>query len=83
MTFGQPRIGNAAFATYYSKLVPFTTRVTNEHDMVPHLPPYFYLFPGKTYHHFPREVIADVFSCLAEVRVVSYLTSFQPALLAW
>ncbi|KAL8100333.1 lipase-like [Apium graveolens] len=56
MTFGQPRIGNAAFASYYSELVPHTTRVTNGHDMVPHLPPYFYLFPGKTYHHFPTEV---------------------------
>ncbi|KAG8370034.1 hypothetical protein BUALT_Bualt14G0075700 [Buddleja alternifolia] len=55
MTFGQPRIGNAAFASYYSKLVPNTIRVTNRHDMVPHLPPYYYYFPQKTYHHFPRE----------------------------
>ncbi|KAA8548509.1 hypothetical protein F0562_000224 [Nyssa sinensis] len=56
MTFGQPRIGNAAFASYYSQLVPNTIRVTNEHDIVPHLPPYYYYFPQKTYHHFPREV---------------------------
>ncbi|XP_031274402.1 lipase-like isoform X2 [Pistacia vera] len=56
MTFGQPRIGNAAFASCYSKLVPNTIRVTNEHDMVPHLPPYYSYFPQKTYHHFPREV---------------------------
>ncbi|XP_059460838.1 probable feruloyl esterase A [Corylus avellana] len=56
MTFGQPRIGNAVFATYYSKLVPNTVRVTNEHDIVPHLPPYYTHFPQKTYHHFPREV---------------------------
>ncbi|XVE82076.1 hypothetical protein DITRI_Ditri15bG0117500 [Diplodiscus trichospermus] len=56
ITFGQPRIGNAAFASYYSKLVPNTIRVTNDHDIVPHLPPYYSLFPRKTYHHFPREV---------------------------
>ncbi|KAI9123061.1 hypothetical protein K1719_005950 [Acacia pycnantha] len=56
MTFGQPRVGNAAFASYYSKLVPNTIRVTKGHDMVPHLPPYYYYFPRKTYHHFPREV---------------------------
>ncbi|XP_028751640.1 lipase [Neltuma alba] len=56
MTFGQPRVGNAAFASYYSELVPNTIRVTNGHDMVPHLPPYYYYFPRKTYHHFPREV---------------------------
>ncbi|KAL7178087.1 hypothetical protein ACSBR2_031274 [Camellia fascicularis] len=56
MTFGQPRIGNAAFASYYSQLVPNTIRVTNDHDIVPHLPPYYPHFAQKTYHHFPREV---------------------------
>ncbi|XP_059648819.1 lipase-like [Cornus florida] len=56
MTFGQPRVGNAVFATYYSELVPNTIRVVNEHDIVPHLPPYYSYFPQKTYHHFPREV---------------------------
>ncbi|GLT76936.1 hypothetical protein SLA2020_485690 [Shorea laevis] len=56
ITFGQPRIGNAAFASYYSTVVPNTIRVTNEHDIVPHLPPYYSYFPQKTYHHFPREV---------------------------
>ncbi|KAG4945807.1 hypothetical protein JHK84_042121 [Glycine max] len=56
MTFGQPRVGNAAFASLYTKLVPNTIRVTNDHDIVPHLPPYYYYLPQKTYHHFPREV---------------------------
>ncbi|KAK3441013.1 hypothetical protein EUGRSUZ_B01272 [Eucalyptus grandis] len=56
MTFGQPRIGNAVFASYYSELVPNSFRVTNGHDIVPHLPPYYHYFPQKTYHHFPREV---------------------------
>lgn len=56
MTFGQPRIGNTAFSSRYSKLVPNTIRVTNKHDIVPHLPPYYPHLTQKTYHHFPREV---------------------------
>lgn len=56
MTFGQPRIGNTAFSSCYSKLVPNTIRVTNKHDIVPHLPPYYPHLTQKTYHHFPREV---------------------------
>lgn len=58
MTFGQPRIGNAVFATYFIEQVPDTIRVTHAHDIVPHLPPYYHYFPQKTYHHFPREVNA-------------------------
>ncbi|XP_038875188.1 lipase isoform X2 [Benincasa hispida] len=56
MTFGQPRIGNAVFASYYSNIVPNTFRVTNGNDVVPHLPPFYSYFPKKTYRHFPREV---------------------------
>ncbi|GAB4843569.1 hypothetical protein Ancab_013534 [Ancistrocladus abbreviatus] len=56
MTFGQPRVGNAAFASYYSEHVPNTIRITNDHDIVAHLPPYYSFFPRRTYHHFPREV---------------------------
>ncbi|KAK3151613.1 hypothetical protein QOZ80_3AG0248160 [Eleusine coracana subsp. coracana] len=56
MTFGQPRVGNAAFASYFAKYVPNTIRVTHEHDIVPHLPPYFFFLPRLTYRHFPREI---------------------------
>ncbi|KAJ8623158.1 hypothetical protein MRB53_031687 [Persea americana] len=56
MTFGQPRVGNSIFASYFSKHLPNTIRITNENDMVPHLPPYYTHFPHKTYRHFPREV---------------------------
>lgn len=56
ITFGQPRIGNAIFASYFNKNVPHAIRVINGHDVVPHLPPYYYYFPSKTYHHFAREV---------------------------
>lgn len=56
LTFGQPRIGNAVFASHFKKYLPNAIRVTNAHDIVPHLPPYYQYFPQKTYHHFPREV---------------------------
>ncbi|KMZ69273.1 Lipase [Zostera marina] len=56
MTFGQPRVGNAAFASHFSQHVPNTFRVTNNNDMVPHLPPYVSELPQKTYHHVPTEV---------------------------
>ncbi|CAN7121582.1 unnamed protein product [Brassica rapa subsp. narinosa] len=68
MTFGQPRIGNADFASYYRLLVPNTFRITHDHDIVPHLPPYFYYFPRKTYHHFPTEVWVRDLSVLKLVR---------------
>ena len=55
-TFGQPRLGNAAFATFYTATVPRTIRVTHQHDLVVHLPPYYPLLGQKTYHHFPNEV---------------------------
>lgn len=56
LTFGQPRIGNAAFASCFYKYIPNTFRITNNRDIVPHLPPY-YSFYWKSYHHFPREVL--------------------------
>lgn len=56
ITFGQPRIGNAVFASHFKCHLPNAIRVTNAHDIVPHLPPYYHYFPQKTYHHFPREV---------------------------
>ncbi|TKV96116.1 hypothetical protein SEVIR_9G408500v4 [Setaria viridis] len=56
MSFGQPRVGNAAFASYFAKYVPKTIRMTHERDIVPHLPPYFFFLPQLTYRHFPREV---------------------------
>ncbi|KAH6555691.1 hypothetical protein KP509_1Z235400 [Ceratopteris richardii] len=56
VTFGQPRIGNIVFAEYFGNLVPHTYRMTHAHDMVPHLPPYYTLFPQRSYHHFGREV---------------------------
>jgi len=38
-TFAQPRVGNDAFAAYYTSKLPNTFRVINNADIVPHLPP--------------------------------------------
>jgi hypothetical protein len=61
-TFGQPRIGNPAFAAYYSENVPLTIRVTHSHDVVPHLPPYYLIMGEKTYRHFATEVVCCTMS---------------------
>ncbi|CAI5468465.1 unnamed protein product [Closterium sp. Yama58-4] len=50
VTFGSPRVGNAAFATYFRQKVPGSTRVTNWKDLVPHLPP-----ATIGYHHVATE----------------------------
>jgi hypothetical protein len=39
LNFGMPRIGNPAFSTLFDQVVPNSTRVTHEADIVPHLPP--------------------------------------------
>jgi hypothetical protein len=59
MTFGQPRVGNAVFASYFAEYVPNTIRLVHAHDIVPHLPPYFSFLSKLTYHHFPREVYLE------------------------
>ncbi len=38
-TFGQPRIGNTAFAQWYPGHIPNTFRVIDYADIVPHVPP--------------------------------------------
>lgn len=46
-TFGSPKVGNAAFATAYNKLVPNTHRFVNDKDMVPTIPPTGYVHVGN------------------------------------
>lgn len=36
-TFGSPRVGNPAFASGYNRYIPTTYRMTNHHDIVPHV----------------------------------------------
>ncbi|CAI5452114.1 unnamed protein product [Caenorhabditis angaria] len=38
VTFGEPRVGDQAYATSFDKYVPNGFRVTHAHDPVPHLP---------------------------------------------
>jgi predicted lipase len=38
-TFGEPRVGNPAFAAAMDKFVPRSYRVVHSADLVPHVPP--------------------------------------------
>lgn len=50
-TFGSPRVGDLAFATYFDRIVPDTFRIVHNHDLVPHVPQRFLGF-----RHVSREV---------------------------
>jgi len=50
-TYGSPRVGDEAFATYYDKIVPDTYRLVHNHDLVPHIPQRFLGF-----RHVSREI---------------------------
>lgn len=39
MTFGQPRVGNAAYAQVVEQYIGYRYRVVHEYDVVPHIPP--------------------------------------------
>ncbi|KAG7344317.1 putative lipase [Nitzschia inconspicua] len=56
-TFGQPRVGNKAFAKLYKQRVPHTFRVVNEGDAITAIPNY--LCCGGVYKHAGLEVILD------------------------
>ncbi|CAJ0960616.1 unnamed protein product, partial [Mesorhabditis belari] len=51
MTFGEPRTGNASYATAHDARLPFSFRVVHNHDIVPQLP-----FQWMGYHHHSVEV---------------------------
>lgn len=50
-TFGSPRVGDLAFATYFDKIVPDTYRIVHNKDLVPHIPQRFLGF-----RHVSREI---------------------------
>merc|ERR1712232_256906 len=50
VTFGTPRIGNAALAEYYNGMLPASLRVAHYRDVVPHLPPHTFDFWTHTAH---------------------------------
>ncbi|CAA90544.1 Fungal lipase-type domain-containing protein [Caenorhabditis elegans] len=57
-TFGEPRVGDTVFASYFTDMVPYAFRVVHNTDPIPHLPPLNVANeagPGMPYHH-PREI---------------------------
>jgi predicted lipase len=54
-TFGEPRVGNTAFANSVISLEIPHTRVVHYRDIVPHVPPHTFGF-----HHSPQEIWYDV-----------------------
>jgi len=49
--YGSPRVGNQVFSDYYKSLVPYTMRITNRADIVPHLP-----MKDMGFYHVAQEV---------------------------
>jgi hypothetical protein len=82
-TFGQPRVGNEAFATYVTASIPERYRVIHYADIVPHVPP---MIPIP-YAHFSNEIWydeamktfkqcgAEEFRCSKSVLPTSWTTS--------
>ena len=59
-TFGQPRVGNLAFAREFNAaLKPHFFRVVNEEDVVARLPRLAMVWPPAYYHHAGTEVFFD------------------------
>ncbi|PIO59138.1 triacylglycerol lipase, partial [Teladorsagia circumcincta] len=48
VTFGQPRVGDYQYAKVHDTQIAYSFRVTHWRDMVPHLPPKFFM---GYYHH--------------------------------
>lgn len=49
--YGEPRVGNSGFATYFNSKIGTTYRIINQHDIVPHLPT-----KALGFWHFTQEV---------------------------
>jgi hypothetical protein len=66
-TFGQPRIGNQKFATYFESKIPYTYRVINYADSIPHVPPsaFSYFHGGHEIWYNPRGMTSFK-ECVAE-----------------
>jgi len=53
--FGQPRVGNKAYAEYAKMLLPEQYRHTNYRDIVPHIP-----YREIGFHHSTQEIWIDL-----------------------
>jgi hypothetical protein len=65
VTFGTPRVGNAAWATFFDSEITEFKRVNNKHDPVPVLPwrELGFMHPSGEIH---IESNGDVVACLGE-----------------
>ena len=54
-SFGQPRVGNEAFSTFFTSKIPKRFRVIHYADIIPHLPPQVPI----PYSHFANEIWYD------------------------
>lgn len=64
--FGQPRIGDAAYATFANKVLPELWRFTHNRDMVPHVP----LMTEMDYYHSCGEIFEDAAGKLTQCSVI-------------
>jgi len=61
INFGQPRVGNKNFADYFNSQNVFVARVTNQRDIVPHVPMRFLgYYHERTEYWFPSNVTTFV-----------------------
>lgn len=61
INFGQPRVGNQAFANYFNSQNVPVARVTNQRDVVPHVPMKFLgYYHERTEYWFPANVTTFV-----------------------
>jgi len=72
-TFGSPKVGDPAFADYYSNLVPDTFRIVNDADIIPTIPPAGYAHVGRLIHLAPAEAEADGIVAAITKRVSDHL----------
>ncbi|KAJ9056760.1 hypothetical protein DSO57_1029701 [Entomophthora muscae] len=56
VTFGQPRVGNLEFARWFNQQPVTYTRIVNENDPVPHVPP---IVAGYIHAHLERYIQAN------------------------
>uniref|UniRef100_A0A914CCW1 Fungal lipase-like domain-containing protein n=1 Tax=Acrobeloides nanus TaxID=290746 RepID=A0A914CCW1_9BILA len=57
VTYGQPRVGDLAYANYIDSTIPFAYRVVHKDDMVPHLPPiWLEMGDWSNYTHHKSEI---------------------------
>ena len=80
-TFGQPRVGNEAFATWYPNVVHNTFRVIHYADIVPHVPPSALGFlHSSTQLWYQRDMqtystcVAESSACANSIGTTSYST---------